>query len=214
VAPRGKLDRGWPLVVVVASGPSFCEEQADAIVAARAADRCRVIVVNDNWKAIPNADICYAADGSWWRYHIETIRDCGFAGELWSHDLQAARRFGLTPIRGKQKAGLSTDSGVIHNGGNSGYQAIGLAFHFGARRIVLVGFDMKRRDDGLRHWFGDHPAPLRNSDPYARLFLPKFPDLARDLAREGVDVVNATRDTALDCFRRADLETALALPLP
>lgn len=37
----------------------------------------------------------------------------------------------------------------------------------------------------------------------------KFPALAADLKREGVRVINASRETALECFERMSLEEAL-----
>ena len=44
--------------------------------------------------------------------------------------------------------------------GNSGAGAINLAYHFGARRILLVGMDMKPGPNGEKHWHPDHPKPL------------------------------------------------------
>jgi hypothetical protein len=93
---------------------------------------------------------------------------------------------------------------LIHGGGNSGYQAVNLAFLFGAAKIVLLGFDMK----GGSHWHGDHPGALNRGVP-TRAFAKAFPALADDLKSEGVEVLNATRDTALECFPKIDLEDAL-----
>lgn len=49
------------------------------------------------------------------------------------------------------KPGLSTDPATIHTG-NSSYGALGLAYHLGARRVVLVGVDATndRRVEGGR----------------------------------------------------------------
>jgi hypothetical protein len=66
---------------------------------------------------------------------------------------------------------------------------------------------------GMRHWHADYPAGLKmdNASPVASWRL-RFAALARDLTREGVEVINATRSTALDCFPRMDLEQALCAP--
>lgn len=56
----------WQRTICVASGPSFSPEQAQAITAAQAIGAWRVIVVNDNWRRIPTADILYAGDASWY----------------------------------------------------------------------------------------------------------------------------------------------------
>lgn len=97
---------------------------------------------------------------------------------------------------------------MIHWGGNSGYQCINLAYLWGARRIVLLGFDMQRTD-GKAHWFGDHPQGLHNNSPYDK-WLRNFDRLAADLKAEGVEVINATRKTALRCFPFASIDEALS----
>lgn len=94
---------------------------------------------------------------------------------------------------------------MIHQGGNSGYQAINLAYLFGASVIVLLGFDCSPSKSGEAHWFGQHGPQLTRQQPFA-LWQAKFPLLARDLEIEGVRVINASRSTALDCFERMALE--------
>lgn len=114
-------------------------------------------------------------------------------------------KYDLEWVRSHNGAGLSRDPEVINEGANSGYQAINLAYHAGARRIVLLGFDMQRTGD-RSHWFGDHPGRLNVPSPY-EAFRRNFGPLAADLAAEGVEVINASRETALECFRRAALES-------
>ena len=60
--PFAKL-RGRPCVVV-ASGPSLTAEDVDYC-----RERAAVIVVNDNYKLAPWADVLYAADPEWWDLH-------------------------------------------------------------------------------------------------------------------------------------------------
>lgn len=91
--------------------------------------------------------------------------------------------------------------------GNSGAAAISLAVLAGAKRVVLLGFDCQYGPNGERHWHGDHPKHLGN----ARLvnkWRDKFKQLA-DAIPKGVQVLNCTRQTALDCFELADLQDAL-----
>lgn len=208
--PSGCVRPDWTVrpAVVVASGPSFNDAQAAEIGAARAADRVRVIAVNDNWRRVPAADLVYACDGRWVRHNRPAIVAAGFAGEQWTQDEGAARAFGLCRVRHVRRPGLTRTACTVHGGGNSGYQAINLAYLFGARRIVLVGFDMQPTGGEL-HWFGRHPTPeMDRRMPFAH-WLGQFADLARDLAAEGVDTINATRETALRCFRRATFAEAI-----
>ena len=104
---------------------------------------------------------------------------------------------------GASKRGLGEDR--VHFGGNSGFQAINLAYLWGAKRIVLLGFDGKAVG-GKDHWFGQHPQGLTQVQPYS-LWLDHFPQLAYDLKREGVEVINCSPDSAITCFKGADIET-------
>ena len=67
----------------------------------------------------------------------------------------------------------------VHHGQNSGYQAVGLAYHLKADRIILIGFDMQRTG-GKSHWHGDHPRGLNNADAVHK-WPRHFPALAADL---------------------------------
>jgi hypothetical protein len=109
----------------------------------------------------------------------------------------------LNWVLGKSKTGLGLD--CVHFGGNSGYQAINLAYLWGAKRIVLLGFDCKDVDDKA-HWFGQHPEGLTQIQPY-QLWLNHFPAIAKDLAARGVEVINCYMDSAIQCFKKAEIET-------
>lgn len=125
--------------------------------------------------------------------------------ELWTQDGPASQRHGLRWIRGEGTAGLGRQH--LHWGGNSGFQAINLAYLFGAQRIVLLGFDMQCGPRGESHWFGDHPTHQGFANPKTfDSWIRHLKILARDLADQGVQVYNATRQTALGCFPLVTLE--------
>lgn len=142
----------------------------------------------------------YACDEKWWDKYHDTIT---IEADLWTQDLQAKRKYGINWVLGASALGLGLDR--VHFGGNSGYQAINLAFLWGAKRIVLLGFDCKPVE-GKHHWFGQHPQGLIQRQPYD-LWLAKYPQLAQDLKREGVQVINCSPDTALTCFERATIDS-------
>lgn len=77
-----------------------------------------------------------------------------------------------------------------------------MAYHYGASKIVLVGYDMKKPG---HHWHGKHPYNWGNAlgvDDWVK----EFDALSKDLAFVGVEVVNCTIDTALTCFKLDTLE--------
>jgi hypothetical protein len=167
-----------------------------------------VIAVSDAWRLMPWADALYSCDGHWWDLHTPA-----FAGEKWSSHhapgndkLAAAERHGLTLVRGQASKGFSVDPACIHYGSNSGFQAVNLALLFGVVRIILVGFDM-RLVAGRSHFFGDHPAGLRRTSSHQN-FIRAFEVAAASLPG-GIEICNATRESALRCFPGIDLDRAL-----
>ena len=129
-----------------------------------------------------------------------------YEGECWTQDEGAAKKYRLNHIPSAGSAGLAErGSGVIHQGSNSGYQAIGLAYGvFDADVILLLGYDMQRTG-GKRHWFGDHPEPMNVDSPLAD-FVKRYATIKTD----DVEIINCSRETALTCFPRMTIEDAIA----
>jgi hypothetical protein len=207
--PMRMVRRAWTDVVVVASGPSRTQVESDIVIEARERQWVRVVVVNREWSFVPNADVLYAADWTWWNEHIGAVRAAGFAGELWTQAEPAARKFGLSMVLSRGRPGLTASECLIHFGGNSGYQAVNLAYLFGARRIALVGFDFKRVDERAHHW-GNYSGRLdRTPKGDFSSWINRFAVLAKDARERGVDLVNCSPNSALEGPRRAPLAETL-----
>lgn len=162
--------------------------------------------MNDAWRLAPWADVLYACDGRWWDAKRPALGEQAPPLRV-SQDELACARHGLAYVPSLAHPGLCTTPWTIHQGMNSGYQAMNLAYHFGATRMLLLGFDMQKTG-GKSHWFGDHPPGLQVPSPFTQ-FIAKFNVLARDLEAAGVEVVNCSAQTALTCFPRATLGAAL-----
>ena len=85
--------------------------------------------------------------------------------------------------------------------GNSGAQAINLAYLLGARRILLLGFDMRRAAGTPSHWFGEHPPALNRPNTYER-WVQGMWRMAYDLSEAKVEVLNGCHDSALPHWPR------------
>lgn len=107
--------------------------------------------------------------------------------------------------------GIDPDPTGLRTGKNSGYQAVNLAVHLGASRIVLLGFDMQAARTG-DHFFGQHryPGAVNTRAETFRDFREAFETAVEPLQRLGVEVVNASPGSALTAFPQASLEEALA----
>lgn len=127
-------------------------------------------------------------DRAWWAEYINEVRSV-FRGELLSMALNA---------QGARPAGVGDYR-------NSGGGAVALAIARGAKRVVLLGYDMQYTG-GRRHWHGDHPAKLGNAGRIA-----DWPAQFERLRRENpsVEIINCSRSTALTCFPRRSLEESL-----
>lgn len=157
--------------------------------------RGRVIAVNDSFGLAPWADVLYACDARWWQTRRANVRDTWTGRRMVTLENQID---GVLRLRNSGEDGLETDPGALRTGKNSGYQAIGLAYHFGAARIVLLGFDMRLGRHDELHW--NDRSETQTPQGFAgtlALMLPKFETLREPLATAGVQVVNATPGSAL-----------------
>lgn len=187
-----KAKKKW---FIIASGPSLTKEDVERVRGQN------VIAINDNYKLAPWADVLYACDPNWWRWHIDDVKS--FKGKKYRQDkswtdkdVEVIKDLDVQCIKSISESGLSTNPNVIHDGCNSGIQAINLAYHLGARKIILLGYD-QQATDGKAHWFGHHPNEIV-SDWYKwkghyQLVADQAPDI-------GLEIINCTRETALTCF--------------
>lgn len=141
-------------------------------------------------------DILYACDEAWWN-HYDGVP--GFAGIKATQAERPARRFGLRWLKLEGQKGLNKKPGHISSGGNSGHQALNLAYHTGASRILLLGYDM-----GGKHWFHDRPGIFNKNSPFSA-WVKDFEFIARDLEAQGVEVINCSLNSALRCFKKIEL---------
>lgn len=168
---------------------------------------------------MPSADILYACDTQWWRsaegrrayrdftglkvraINHERGEECICRGEM--------PELRIVEVDTRHDRILTGAFGVLGYGGNSGFQAINLAVQLGARRLILAGFDMQMKN-GV-HWHGVHPRGLNNpAAGNVNRWRRVLDAAAAPLAAAGVEVVNATRFTALKGFPRMKLRDAVA----
>lgn len=207
VRPPVRVPKLWPGETVVLIGGGSSLALSDVTYCR---DKAKVIAIKEAYLLAPWADGLYAAEQKWWRHydgaptfhglkyaieHDETIETAEWSA--WP-DVQVLRNTGTE--------GLELDPTGLRTGFNSGYQALGLATHLGAAKVVLLGFDCWSGPDGQQNWFGRHPNHLPSPYP---LFLQAFASISEPLKAAGVEVVNASRFTVLTAFPRVALEATL-----
>ena len=194
-------------IACLGSGPSLTAEDVDLL-----RGKSMVIAVNDAYRLCRWADALYACDVSWWRQSYGAVKGSGFAGSLWSMSQDDWKRgwqkqFRDVHVLKKTGAlGIETHMDGLRSGGSSGFQAINLAVHFGAQRIVLLGYDY-RKVGGKGHFFGEHK---NKSGPYAPRLARAFDSMVEPLQQLGIEVINCSRYSIVNAFPKAELRDVFA----
>lgn len=98
--------------------------------------------------------------------------------------------------------------GEIGWGGNSGFHALNLAIQFGAKKIVLIGFDCSLMRGS--HWHGRHGQGLNNpKQASVDKWRERLDHQKPMLDRLGIEVVIGSPGSALTAYRKLSLERAL-----
>lgn len=192
--------------VIVATGPSVTLEQVRTALLARQLGKCHIMGISDTYSIFgDNLDHLYSCDPTWWDYHIKWVSSVNTV--KWTQDKTSARAYNLRHIPGGNGDGLSTKANFIHFGSNSGFQALNLAYLIGYRRMLLLGYDMKKHQ-GKTHFFGDHPGKLNRNSSYTN-FTKRFDPVARQQQGLKFKVINCAPGSALTCFEKMSIEDAL-----
>jgi hypothetical protein len=178
-------------VFCVGSGPSLTRDDCAAVEASGHP----IVAVNSSWKAARSAAVIFGGDQAWWDAYKSEI---DIPAKLWTCSMSASMKYGLGLLKNPRRHW------------NSGLCAIELAEAEGADRIVLLGYDCSVRKGA--HWHGDHAKTQNPTQSVCESWCGQFDQLAR---RTKIEIINCSRQTALKCFPRAELEEILCLtPFP
>ncbi|WP_353613946.1 hypothetical protein [Mangrovibacter phragmitis] len=164
--------------ICIASGPSLSRK--DCLLSAKSG--LPIIAVNSSWQIIPECQYIFAGDYAWWDKHHDNITS---HAEKWT-----------TSPRAKILYGVNLFGGHTEGAFNSGQMAIRLASHFGAKRIILLGYDCSLKN-GI-HWHGKHHGLDNPSREEVSRWHTDFSSLVCELP--DVEIINASRYTELTCF--------------
>ena len=205
-------------VVVICTGPSLNKKDLELV------RNLNCIAVNDAYLVAPWAKILYAADARWWRWHKEGREKIwpwikftaeeqkqalhNFKGQKLTIDHPDVIRDEQIHILGNAGAiGLSEVPGSICTGQNSGYQAIDIAVQTKAKKILLLGMDMKHINN-KSHAHNGHDVKTSGSE--LKEFAKNFSTMLIPLNERGIDVVNCSPDSALEMFRFSTVELEIS----
>lgn len=155
-------------VAVLCTGPSLSAADVEQLRGV-----CRVVAVSDAVYLAPWADALVSYDRAWWVAHADTADK--FRGKKYHCHV----------------VDLPDMEAIRPGGGNSGCLGLLVAYRMGAKKILLLGADLKGS-----HFFGPHTRPgLRNTE------LAKFDIMRRQFdALRTLPVINCSSNSALACF--------------
>lgn len=205
VSPRRKefwtVPEIWPggTCYILGGGPSLSRVPLERL------HNRRVIAVNNAYQLGNWIDVTFYGDCRWFNWHGKALLE--FPGlKVTACDSHVGKP-GIRAVKRRNAPfGIATNRNQLGWNLNSGACAINLAVHFGVKKIVLLGFDMRLIDD-KHNWHEEHHN-RPNRDPYQR-FLRPFPNIANDLETLGVECVNACPGSALEVFPIVEVEDVL-----
>ena len=198
----GKVNEIWTgeTIYLIGGGPSLKNFKWNSLQGKK------TIAINKAIKFYNNADVMYWTDGrvyTWFEKEINEFKGLKYTIRARSYPSN------VTILKKGKKYGLELAKDTLSHGNNSGYAAINLAIHLGAKRIVLLGYDMGRTNEGS-HFHDGYPVNATADKIYKEQFLPGFSILKNELKGKGIQIFNACPTSNLKAFPRITIEEALS----
>lgn len=105
--------------------------------------------------------------------------------------------------------GICTEKDTIYRNRNSGAGAINLAYHLGATKIVLIGFDGKMTNNE-KHFHSQYKGGIldRITHPFTTKIQP-YAEIQVDAKKLGIQIINTSLDSAITEFEKQPLSEIL-----
>jgi len=172
-------------VHVLGGGPSLTRETCDALRGLHA------IAINSTIRLAPWVECMFFMDFAWFRDHR------GIVDPFTGIAVTASRR----AKKALHRLHLVTPPVISAEPLTAGHHAIDVAAAMGASKIILHGYDC-RTIDGRSHCHTDYPMQWTDG-LYRDRILPLWRGWGERMRRKGVDVVNASPDSAIGEFPAA-----------
>ena len=187
-------------VAILGGGPSLTPEQVEQ------AKRFRRIATNDAALVLdPEADVMCWGDQRWFFWNQKELSKNKSRYRItWRHTpAMNGFPFHTLGYLSPNQSSLSLDPGFIA-ATNTGHGAVNIAVLFGAKRILLLGFDMNQ-PGGKNNWHTRHKSGP-DASRYQTLFVPELVKAKKLLDQLGIEVINCSPTTSrLQCFPFGDI---------
>lgn len=187
-------------VYLIGGGPSLKNFNWDRLIGKN------VIAINKAFYHYPKSQVMYWTDSrfyTWYKDDIDKFKGLKYTIRKgnYTNDIKLLKR--------GAKYGLELAKDTIAHGNNSGYAAINLAYHLGAKRIILLGYDMGNVN-GESHFHNGYPTNATSDEIYQNQFIPGFGVIYEALKAKGIEVYNACPSSKLRTFPLITIDKALS----
>ena len=157
------------------------------------------IAINRSFQKLPNAPVVLFQDFHFWQwYEKELVTHPGLI-------VTCEKRITHPKVNIYKKSGprgIDERPGYLRTGNNSGFAAINLAYHLGAKTIFLLGYDMQFKE-GESHWHNGYK--IENYEKVFKKMIMYFESVVVPLEKHGIDIYNACPDSKIECFTKVSL---------
>ncbi len=161
-----------------------------------------VIAINTAYKLGTFPDFLFFGDKQWWLNYQNQIKNypaikISCAAYFGTHKETGVRYMAKN---NKRVHGITRKEGFVSWNHNSGAASISLAYQLGAKRIILLGFDMKFGNTQKSHWHSDYIKGNKIPRPPFKRHLLGFHQIKKDAKALGIEILNASQDSAIREF--------------
>lgn len=176
-----------------------------------------VIGINMSFLFGPWVDIVFFGDKRWYLANRNELAN--FNGlkitchpHLNNHEARSQNIKHLQRDNNKPR-GISTHKYAVSWNANSGAAAISVAANAGAKRIILVGFDMSlSADNKNQHWHNmyknNNKIPEQKKLPFHRHLI-GFAQIASDAKKRNIEIINASPNSKITQFKKRTVKELL-----
>lgn len=183
-------------VYIIGGGPSL-----DRIDLSKLKGKC-CIAINEAFE-LELTDTMFFGDRNWWElYGSKHVGD-----NMTVYSTSDIIDPKVTNIMHKDR-GMSDDPSWIAWNSNSGFAAINLALLGGAKKIILIAFDMKK-ENGRNNWHKNIRAKIIDAKYQDFLMFAEIMKKGLDKKYPDVEIINANPDSALTLFQKQQFEDVI-----
>lgn len=197
-------------VAIIGGGPSLLGFDFD-----RLRGRFHVVAVNASIFTVPWADAGFSLDRiamrNWWDRLCQATMPLYLAVPLpYLKDLSQPPADHMRFMWRIQRNTFARYHGQIASGGSSGFGALNLAWLKRAKKVLLLGFDYGATNGAWHHNESEYNFHFRQKPDDWLTRAGNFNLVAPLMRRDGVEVINASPQSAITAFPRMTIDEALA----